>query len=378
MSLSPIAAAIAMCLAFAAAQGLSYPLLTIVQQEMGISPFFIGISAAMTPLGILCGSLLTPHLIARVPLWRVGWAASVLLALIYILIWLSNDPILWLPLRFVLGILINLVFITCDLTVLSIAPPHQKGRYVAMMAGVMQVGFAIGPALLLVTGTRGATPFVTAALGFVVCALVVWLARGGMPSPGQGERPEKMWRAFLIAPTVLAAIAATAAFEQGALTLLPVYAAEHGRDSDNAALLLTIMITGSIVMTPLAAFAAERFGARRAMVGAAGVAALGAPFMTLLIETNAIYVYMALWGGLYYAVYCLAFTEIGERFGGAQLVAMNAATGVAWGSGGLIGVPLAGAAMERLSAEALPMMFCLIYAALALAAWLRGRGRGTS
>lgn len=376
MSLSPVAAIIALSLAFAAAQGLSYPLLTILQQEMGLSPFFIGVSAAMTPAGILVSSILTPRLFARFGLVSLGIWSGVAVAVVYLLIWAFPLPLLWLPLRFLIGFLINFQFMVADITTLSIAPPGKKGRYVAMMVALMQVGFAIGPALLVVTGPQGFAPFGVAISGFLLCALIVFLARNRMPTTGHGEAPESMLSAFWLAPIVLLAVSVTAAFEQGALTLMPVYGAEHGRTAEEAALLLTAMIVGSVCLTPIAGFAGERFGARRSLIVAALISAVGAPFLTLAIETPYAYAYMALWGGIYYAVFCLAFTEIGERFTGPRMIAVNAATGVAWGAGGMIGTPVAGAAMGAFGPEALPMMFMLLFGGLALGAWWRGRQRG--
>jgi len=192
----------------------------------------------------------------RFNLWQIGTASGVVLALVYCAIWAISEPLLWLPLRFAIGVLVNFLFIVCDLTVLSIAPAGKKGRYVAAMAALMQVGFAAGPALLLFTGTVGAAPFMTAAGSFAICGAVVWLARARMPSPGHGEQPQQMWHACIYAPTILAAIAVTAAFEQGALTLMPVYAAAHGRGAEDAALLLTILIVGSVAMTPIAGWGA--------------------------------------------------------------------------------------------------------------------------
>ncbi len=375
MTLSPVAAIIALCLAFAAAQGLSYPLLSILQQKMGLSPGFIGLSAAMTPLGILVSSWLTPRLIARFGLWRLGVWSGLAVSVVYLVLWAVPNPYLWLPLRFALGFLINFQFIVADLTTISLAPPEKRGRYIAGMVCLMQIGFAAGPALLAVTGDQGFMPFGISIAGFLLCALVVWLARTGMPKPGHDEAPENVLSAFLFAPILLLAVASASAFEQSALTLMPVYAVAHGRVVEDAALLLTAMIVGSIAFTPIVGLVSERIGARKALIFSAAFAAIGSPFLTLAIETPFAFAYMAFWGGMYFCIFSLAFIEIGERFTGARLVAVNAATGIAWGAGGVIGVPVTGAAMDMLGAEALPISFLILYGALAIAAALRARQR---
>ena len=208
----------------------------------------------------------------------------------------------------------------------------------------------------------------------MACVAIIASARG-LPDVGHGNAPESAIRMILIAPVLLAAVAVTAGFEQGALSLLPIYAGDHGYPEETAAWLLTVMIGGSIAVTPIAGWMAEKIGARRSMVWLSAVAALGAPLLTILIETPLIWIYLALWGGTYFGIYTVALVEAGERFAGPSLVALNAAVGIMWGIGGLTGGPAAGAAMDAFGPEALPAMFTLLFGGLALAAWLRSRGR---
>ncbi|MDC0949065.1 MFS transporter [Gammaproteobacteria bacterium] len=371
--LHPIAAVAALSLSFAAAQGMSYPLLSILLQEQGLSPLLIGLSAAMTPLGILIGSLIAPRCFARFRLWTLGLSSGIAVAVVYFLIWWFPNPWLWLPLRLAIGVLINFQFLVADLTTLSVAPPGRKGRYVAIMAGTMQIGFAAGPATLALTGTRGLLPFGMVIVGCLLCALVIWMARHRLPSPGNNEAPGRVIDALKLAPVVLLAVLVTGGFEQSMLTLMPVYAQAHGLEARAASLLLTAMIIGSVAMTPLAGFAGERFGTRRSLIIVAAVAGIGAPLLTLAIESQAAYLFMALWGGVYYAIFILAFVEMGERFSGAKLVALNSAAGMGWGFGGLALTPLAGAGMQTLGSEALPWLFGGMFLLLSIVAWKRAQ-----
>jgi hypothetical protein len=56
-ALAGVTAAITM---FGAAQGLSYPLFTILMQRQGLSPTLIGLSSAMMPLGLILSAPLVP------------------------------------------------------------------------------------------------------------------------------------------------------------------------------------------------------------------------------------------------------------------------------------------------------------------------------
>ena len=60
-----LAGIIATVSVFAIAQGLSYPLLSFILERHGASSALIGLSAAMTPLGIIASAPLIPVLARR-------------------------------------------------------------------------------------------------------------------------------------------------------------------------------------------------------------------------------------------------------------------------------------------------------------------------
>ena len=374
MRLPPFAAVAAAGMAFALAQGLSYPLLAILQEQRGYTSFFIGLSAAMTPLGLLLSSPFTPRVVARFPAQSVVLLCCVGAVALYVIMGVWSHWAVWMAARFLLGVLLNPVFMMAEVWTLSLAPPGKQGRYVAALSMVMQVGFASGPAILALIGEQGFAPFGVCIVAFTACIGIISAARG-LPDSSHGNAPESAFRMILAAPVLLAAVAVVSGFEQGALSLLPIYAGSHGYAEESAAWMLTLMIAGSIAMTPLAGWMAERFGARRSMVWLAAFSALGAPLLIVLIGTPWVWPYIAIWGGMYFGIYTVALVEAGERFAGPSLVALNAAIGIMWGVGGLAGGPLTGAAMDATGPEALPIMFTLFFGALALAAWIRSRGR---
>ena len=373
-SIPPFAAVAAAGLTFALAQGLSYPLLAILQEQWGYSSFFIGVSAAMTPLGLLISSPFSPRLLARFPAQTVVVCCCAGAATLYAVMGLWQHWAVWMVARFLMGALLNPVFMMAEVWTLSLAPKGKQGRYVAALSTVMQMGFAGGPAVLALIGPEGFAPFGVTITAFIICLMIIATAKG-LPDDSHGQAPQSAIGMILVAPVLLAAVAVTSAFEQGALSLLPIYAGAFGFAPDNAAWLLTLLIAGSMLLTPVAGLMAERIGARRTLTLLATIAALGAPLMIVLIETPFIWPYIILWGGTYFGIYTAALVEAGERFSGPGLVALNAAIGLMWGVGGLIGGPASGAGMDWFGPNALPIIFTALFGVLALAAWLRSRRR---
>ena len=107
-----VIAAIASVGIFCIAMGLSYPLLSLILEEMGVSASMIGLNTSMTPLGMILSSPFVPWLARRYGSWFLTMACFCITAVMLFLLAVVRDLIFWFPLRFFLGIAINAVSYT--------------------------------------------------------------------------------------------------------------------------------------------------------------------------------------------------------------------------------------------------------------------------
>jgi hypothetical protein len=86
MPLVALGGVIASVTVFGVAQGLSNPLFTFLMQKQGMSSGAIGLSAAMTPLGLMTSSLFVPALVRLFGArgLAVGRAASAAFLLLFV------------------------------------------------------------------------------------------------------------------------------------------------------------------------------------------------------------------------------------------------------------------------------------------------------
>ena len=75
-----------------------------------------------------------------------------------------------------------------------------------------------------------------------------------------------------------------------------------------------------------------------------------------------------------FAVYVIALAIMGDTFKGADLIAASAAFSAMWGMGGLIGPPIAGAAIDAFGVNAMPISLASVYVVLLVGLAL-SRGR---
>jgi MFS family permease len=361
---------------FAIAQGLSYPLLSFVLQHQGVSPATIGLSAAMTPIGFIVSAPMVPWLARRFGSARTALICAALSALTLFLVGWTYNVYAWFPLRFMIGVVTNPLYVLSETWVIALAPPARRGRLMGIYATVISMGFAAGPLCLLAVGTEGWPPFLIGIGAFVVCGACLLAVLPRLPKTDSSGSHVSVWEFMPLARLLLFTVVVAAGFEQTVLALLPVYGLHFGISAFDMSALLTVMIAGNIAMQVPLGFLAERLSARLVRLACICVTASGCALLPVLIATPLIWPCLFVWGAASYGIYTMSIVELGERFTGKTMVAGNAAFALMWGVGGVAMPPLGGAAMNLIGAQGLPLalgMVCLALAVASAASILRGR-----
>ncbi|SEG13479.1 Predicted arabinose efflux permease, MFS family [Thermomonospora echinospora] len=367
---------------FTVMQGLTYPLLAVLLDRGGVSEGLNGLNAAMMPLGMLLAAPAASPLVRRLGAYRVAVVSLVTVAGCLLAIGAVRHPLPWLPLRLAIGFFLACIFVTTDTWINELAPERLRGRILGLYSALLSVGFAVGPALLTLVGTRGWAPFLLGACCPIAALLPLMLTRGSLPSRGRQEEGMRL-RAFLpLAPLLLLCVGAAAFADQGAMSLLPLYALREGLSEDGANLALVTMISGSIALMYPIGWLADRISRPVMLAACALLTAVCAALLPVGVHSpGAFGALVFVWGGAYYAIYTLSLVILGERFYGPALVAGSAAFGALWGVGGMIGPPVIGTSMRLLGPGGFPLTFTLIFLAVAVtlgAAAARSRPRPSS
>lgn len=368
-----MAGIIATVTVFAVAQGLTYPLLSFILERQGTTPGLIGLSAAMTPLGFIVSAPFLPALARRVGAARLAIVCSLLAALALFAIAWQQDVWAWMPLRFLLGIFANPLYVISETWLMSITPASSRGRIMGLYSSIVSGGFAMGPLTLGLVGTQGWPPFVVGVLAFIACGLIVLAVVPRLPDmPHDGEAPS-VGGFFARAPLLLFAVLVAAAFEQVVLSLFVVYGAGLGNAEARVASLITCFIAGNAVLQVLLGRAAETFGSMRTMLLCALASLLGCLLLPWFLTSWLIWPLVFAWGGVSFGIYTMALIRLGDRFRGQALIAGNAAFAVAWGIGGIVGSPTTGLVMQLIGAQGLPLSLCALCSLLAVFLITQGR-----
>lgn len=325
---------------------LSPPLMAVVLERHGADPATIGINAAAMACGIFAIGPLAPRWLARFgPARLMRWSLAVSVV-IFLLMPLEPDALVWLPLRTILGAAASICWIASEAWINALAVESRRGRLMSIYSMAGYCGQALGPATLVVVGSEGFAPFgVAALLTAIGCFLV---SAGGNVRPDLGE-PGKtpLARCLFAAPLPMLAVFAQAGAFQAYFSFFPAFGESHDLPLETAFTLLTATSLGGLLLNYLMGWLADRVNRTALAVTWLTLSSAGIVLLPFVVPAGlgALPFFVAL-GGIMSGTYSLAIVLVGARFRAAELAAATTVFTMMYNAGALAGPAAAGLAID--------------------------------
>lgn len=377
----PITAAVSSISVVGIAIGLGMPLLSVILESRGISASMIGLNTAVAGLASIAAAPLATPLAVRFGVVWTMLGMILLGALAFVGFYFATSFWMWFPLRAVLHLALTVLFILSEFWISTSAPPHRRGFVLGIYATVLSLGFAGGPWLFAQIGSQGFLPF-GVTFGLVAIAAIPVLAawRESPLIASEGETANGFLRYIWLVPTATAAVLVFGAVETGGFALFPVYGARIGYSEADAALLLSMIGLGNVMLQIPIGMLSDRIGDRRhLLLGCAVVGFAGTLLMPhLAANWHVMAVLLFLWGGVVAALYTIGLAHLGSRLHGRDLASANAAFVLCYGLGMVLGPQAIGIGMDLFGTGGFGgslSLFFAFYIALVLCRTLPGLRR---
>lgn len=360
-----LGAAIASISAVGIAIGLGIPLLSVILEARGFSATMIGLNTAVAGAASIAMAPLAIPLAVRLGVVRTMLFAIVAGAVSFVSFYFASSFWMWFPLRIVLHAAITTLFILSEFWISASAPPSKRGLALGIYATVLSLGFAFGPWLFSRLGSDGILPF---AVGFAITlasAIPVVAAWKESPAIAGPTRRGSFAGYIFLVPTATAAVLVFGAVETGGFALFPVYGNRIGYSEADAALLLTMIGLGNVLLQIPIGMISDRVGDRRtllalcALIGLAGMIVLPAIAADWYLAAGVLF----LWGGVVAGLYTIGLAHLGSRLTGHDLASANAAFVFCYGLGMLVGPQAIGIGMDLLGADGFAWTLAVFFAA---------------
>lgn len=367
-----LTAAICCVTVFGLSIGEGAPLLSLLLERRHIDALMNGLNAGSAFIGVLLGPLLAPRIVRKLGLQRMLLGCIALDIAGFMTMRVFDGLAAWFVLRIALGLVGSSLFTVSEAWITMLAGDAARGRILGIYAAALSAGFGLGPLLLYFTGIAGWPPFILNAVITAAAAIpLLWI---GAAAEGFGrEHAANPLAMFARAPFLLFAVVVFGLYETALLNLLPVWGVRVHLSQGTAAAMISAVYIGAIAGQMLVGTISDKVGRRPALLLCVCTGLVGAAIVPLVAgSTFPLFAVLFVWGGIASGIYPVALGMAGDRFAGAELVALNAAIIIAYGFGSLIGPTLAGAAMDAWDPQGLLGYFAALFAMLLLITLARG------
>jgi len=265
------------------------------------------------------------------------------------------------------------LFVLSEFWISTSAPPRRRGLVLGIYATVLSLGFAAGPWLFAHLGSSGFLPFgVTIAL-VTLASIPVLAARNESPAIVADGETSHFLRYIWLVPTATFAVLVFGAVETGGFALFPVYGSRIGYSEADAALLLTMIGLGNVLLQIPIGMISDRVSDRRyLLLACATVGLIGTAFMPFFAQNwHLMAALLFVWGGVVAAMYTIGLAHLGSQLSGHELASANAAFVLCYGVGMVLGPQAIGIGMDAFGPSGFGWSLALFFAAYMLLIFVR-------
>ena len=341
--------------------GLTLPLLSLVLDSQGIGKTIIGLSiVAQACAGVVIAPFV-PRLIMRMGAARIMQFATVVAAVMLLALGMFQDVYLWFPMRFLLGATAAILWSASEAVINELADDNWRGRIIGIYGSAGAAGFALGPLVLIMTGTNGLLPFAVTA-GLVIFAGVPLLWLRNEPEADADGSHSSLARIFRIVPHIMLLNLTYAAAIEAFLAFFPLFGIHIGLGEARSLSLLTTFALGGVFLQLPLGWLADHVHRHKLLFSCIVLTMIGfAIFPEFIVRPVAGPVFAFTLGGIEGMIYALGVILLGQRFRGTELAAASVLYTGMWSVGTMIGPLLIGAGMDILGDGWMPKLIAGIY-----------------
>ena len=299
--------------------------------------------------------------------------ATLLAAATLVILGAWQDVYAWFFLRFLLGAAAAILWSASEAVINELADDNWRGRIIGVYGSAGAAGFALGPLVLLATGTAGILPFVvTAGLVMLASVPLFWLQNEADEGTDSGH--PRLLRVFRLVPYIMLLNLTYAAAIEAFIAFFPLFGIHIGLGEARSLSLLTTFALGGVFWQIPLGWLADHVRRHRLLLFCIVFTMVGFAVMPELITRPLVGPAFAFsLGGIEGMIYALGVILLGQRFRGPELAAASVLFTGMWGAGTMIGPVVVGAGMDLFGDASMAWIIAGFYLCYLPVFWLARR-----
>jgi MFS family permease len=334
-------------LLISAGNGLQVVLLGTRAPEAGFSNIATGIVMAGYFAGIFSGSIIIPHVLARVGHVRVFGAMSAIASAAVLVHAVFLDPSVWTSMRFASGFSFAGMYIVCESWLNEKATNETRGQLLSLYMITNLGGMTAGQLMISFGEDGSAGLFLLASIMVSIAVVPILVTAGTAPS---FEAPDRISfrRLVQVSPLavvgmVLVGIVISMLFGMGS-----VYGRNIGLDNTQVGYFMASITLGTLALQYPIGRLSDRFDRRVVIFGVAVIAGIAISIAGFFGADQFVWLFilMLVFGGLLFSLYSLFIAHANDYLPPSQMVAMSSGLLMVNSAGAVLGSPLAATVIE--------------------------------
>lgn len=338
------------------------PLLAIRLKEAGHSESEIGLFASLSWIAMLFASPFAAKVISKFG-YRKTYIVTGLISLLYAIgLYTIQNYYFWCAISFLIGFVWATRWITTETFINAIAPDDKRGKFIGVYGSLIWIAIAIGPALLLLTGTKGDTAFYVSMVMFTISFFLNLLVKDikGVYD-AKVKTKLRMWSFFKANKFVFIISLLSGIFENGLNPISVLYALSLGITADNAPFAATCIGIGALAIQYPSGWIADKFKKQNHYLTFSLFLLIGNLLMFFaILLPSLVYFSNFAWGIFGPAIYVIMMTWMGNKYKKNDLVAVTSYLIFGYTLGGVIAPIISGIAMDIYDIFGLPILLTVL------------------
>ncbi len=265
----------------------------------------------------------------------------------------------WLLLIFCIGTSFFICGVTRNTVMIDLAPTHMRALIISFGTMMVAIGNSIGPILLNVLKTSDNFSSFVIACGFFLISTIPLARLKKIDANVREEKRISVWRYIKNSPKIMLAGFTTSFCASSASGFLIIYGIKIGMPKDQASLLLSVLLFGTIFSIPIG-YLADILNRRFMMITSAALSLICAHFLYVNHDSTKIYLLLFLMFGCLSGIKLPAVVLINEKYKATQRLAVNSAFARFSLSGNICGLFVTGTIMKNIGPQGLWLSIVMI------------------